>query len=652
MAQSAHSNEPDSSQSPPPSIKEFAEHFPDYQIEELIGQGGMGCVFKAMQKNLQRPVAIKILSSEISQDPELGERFLREARTLATLNHAGILTVYDYGERNGTFFLVTELVDGVNLRQLMELGELSPAEALRIAPQLCTALQFAHERGVVHRDIKPENILIDTDGQVKIADFGLAKVARPGDELALTRDTAVLGTPHYMAPEQWQGARTVDHRADIYSLGVVIYEMLTGNLPLGNFDPPSRRGGVPQGLDAVVRRALAQQPENRYQHASEVQSDVEQQSDKLKHSGEQTATHANGARKPGASIVKGPFVAVALLLVAAATIGYLIYDFEFSQIQRKHFSDSVDQYRELTNQWVAAANDTRSGFEQVDYAYEAIPQLPTPAAAPIFDSLQITLASLCVGAGCILLTLALGFHSIRQIRNSSGKKTGLYVAVITAWIAPIIAAATLLYLPLNLIRGDLYTVLGTAWFGGVAYGAWHFVSREVARHRVLIEQGTSMAGSVWIRVALTLAIAAFGNVAAIPGYLPSRITDQEITPGATMAKQLVGKTRASVIAYLGPPLAISVSQSSEAWAYNNEAGVLVENALQFGGDQMISVASNVHVLLGNRPSSSNPQIGQPVEAFLDHYGSPTSEVHGALTDEITFSNGIQITVRNGIVVGM
>ena len=132
MAQSAHSNGPGATRTPPPSIEELAEHFPDYQVEELIGQGGMGSVFKATQKNLQRPVAIKVLSSEIAKDPEVGERFLREARALATLNHPGILTVHDYGERDGTFFLVTELVDGVNLRQLMELGELSPAEALRI----------------------------------------------------------------------------------------------------------------------------------------------------------------------------------------------------------------------------------------------------------------------------------------------------------------------------------------------------------------------------------------------------------------------------------------------------------------------------------------------------------------------------------------
>ena len=652
MAQSAHSNGPGATRTPPPSIEELTEHFPDYQVEELIGQGGMGSVFKAMQKNLQRPVAIKVLSSEIAKDPEVGERFLREARALATLNHPGILTVHDYGERDGTFFLVTELVDGVNLRQLMELGELSPAEALRIAPQLCTALQYAHERGVVHRDIKPENILIDTDGQVKIADFGLAKVARPGDEVALTRDTAVLGTPHYMAPEQWQGARMVDHRADIYSLGVVIYEMLTGNLPLGNFDPPSRRGGVPQGLDAVVRRALAQQPENRYQHASEVQSDVEQQASNLKHLGEQAASHAKGAREPGASLVKGPFVALATVIVAVATLFYLIYEHDSWHRRFYSFERYMGEYRARANDWIAASKDTGGGFAQPDYTYEGLP--PLPAAVPMADPVMLTGFALSIGAGCVLLILSLGFYSIRKIRNSSGRKAGLYPAVITAWIVPLSAAAVVVCMPVNLLRsGDLQVILGAAIVGGGVYGAWRFVVWEVARQRALIKQGVRMAGGVWIGVALTLAIAAFGNVAAMPGYLPNRIDGQAmITPGATLARHLVGKTRASVIAYLGPPLAIAVSQNSEAWAYNNELDTLVENALQFANGRVISAAPDAHVLLGNITGRSAPQLGQPVDAFIEYYGHPTSQSSGTLTSEITFRNGMRITDHDGIVVGM
>ena len=169
-----------------------------------------------------------------------------------------------------------EFVDGVNLRQLQKTGRLSPREALQIVPQICDALQYAHDEGVVHRDIKPENVLVDRKGRVKIADFGLAKIlGRDPEALRLTGEGQVMGTPHYMAPEQVEHPLAVDHRADIFSLGVVFYEMLTGELPLGKFQPPSRKVQVDVRLDEVVLHALEKEPERRYQHASEVKSDVE-----------------------------------------------------------------------------------------------------------------------------------------------------------------------------------------------------------------------------------------------------------------------------------------------------------------------------------------------------------------------------------------
>ena len=169
-----------------------------------------------------------------------------------------------------------EYVDGVNLRQAIRSGGITPKEALAIVPQICDALQFAHDEGIVHRDIKPENILVDKRGRVKIADFGLAKLSgrEPGD-LSLTGTQQVMGTLRYMAPEQMLGSREVDHRADIYSLGVVFYELLTGELPMGKFAPPSQRVQVDVRLDEIVLRALEQDPEQRYQHASEVKTDVE-----------------------------------------------------------------------------------------------------------------------------------------------------------------------------------------------------------------------------------------------------------------------------------------------------------------------------------------------------------------------------------------
>jgi hypothetical protein len=232
----------------------------------------MGAVYKARQPTLDRIVALKILPKR--DDPAFAERFTREARALAKLSHPGIVTVHDFGQAGDLYYFVMEYVEGVNLRQA-ERGKLSPAEALAIVPQICAALQFAHDAGVVHRDIKPENILLDAKGRVKIADFGLAKLSGAAGPNPLTHTHQVMGTVHYMAPEQWEKPAEVDHRADIYSLGVVFYELLTGELPLGRFPLPSERVQIDVRLDDIVLRTLEKQPDRRYQHASEVKTDVE-----------------------------------------------------------------------------------------------------------------------------------------------------------------------------------------------------------------------------------------------------------------------------------------------------------------------------------------------------------------------------------------
>ncbi|MDP6582541.1 MAG: serine/threonine-protein kinase [Vicinamibacterales bacterium] len=208
---------------PPP--EELSARFPQFDIVELVGQGGMGAVYKARQPTLDRFVALKILPPEVGDDPAFAERFKREARALAMLSHASIVTVHDFGEADGLYYFVMEYVDGTNLRQTIADGRLTPPEALAIVPQICDALQFAHDEGVVHRDIKPENVLIDTRGRVKITDFGLAKLLGAetddtaiGKPFTLTGTRQVMGTAHYMAPEQMQGSSSVDHRADIYSL--------------------------------------------------------------------------------------------------------------------------------------------------------------------------------------------------------------------------------------------------------------------------------------------------------------------------------------------------------------------------------------------------------------------------------------------------
>lgn len=259
----------------PPSPADLNRHFPQLEILELLGQGGMGAVYKARQKELDRFVALKILPPNAGRDPGFAERFSREAKALAKLNHPNIVAIHDFGQTDGIYWVMMEYVDGVNLRQLLRSRKIAPREALAIVPQICDALQYAHDEGIVHRDIKPENILLDTKGRVKIADFGLAKILRsqPAD-FTLTDTGATMGTPHYMAPEQVEKPQEVDHRADIYSLGVVFYEMLTGELPLGRFAPPSRIIRMDVRLDEVVLRALEKEPERRYQHASEVKTVV------------------------------------------------------------------------------------------------------------------------------------------------------------------------------------------------------------------------------------------------------------------------------------------------------------------------------------------------------------------------------------------
>jgi predicted Ser/Thr protein kinase len=254
----------------------LADQLPLLEVLELLGQGGMGAVYKARQRGLDRLVALQILPPRVALDARFAERFAREARALARLNHPHIVTVYDYGQVSGLYYVLMEYVDGVDLRRALKAGRLAPEQALLIVPQICEALQYAHDQGVVHRDIKSENILMDCNGRVKVADFGLAKMLGKGPaEATLTAPEQVMGTPHYMAPEQWETPRVVDHRADIYSLGVVFYEMLTGRLPLGRFEPPSRTIALDVRLDEIVLRALDREPERRYQQASHVKNDIE-----------------------------------------------------------------------------------------------------------------------------------------------------------------------------------------------------------------------------------------------------------------------------------------------------------------------------------------------------------------------------------------
>ena len=259
----------------PPSTDELDALIPAYKFVEFIECGGMGAVYKAVQKSLNRTVAVKLLPQVHRHKATFSERFIREAHALAQLNHPHIVAVHDFGEtKDGQMFYAMEFVSGMDLQQLLKRAPPGPKQILKIVNQVCDALQFAHERGIVHRDIKPANILIDERGNVKVADFGLVKIVGPQIS-NYTATGATLGTPDYIAPEALDQSSKIDHRADIYSLGVMIYELLTGHVPKGAWEPPSACSGSDKRIDAVVNRAMQNDPDKRYQQVSEMTQALE-----------------------------------------------------------------------------------------------------------------------------------------------------------------------------------------------------------------------------------------------------------------------------------------------------------------------------------------------------------------------------------------
>lgn len=256
--------------------EELATELPNFELEEHLGRGGMGVVWKARERVLNRHVAIKLLRNA-RNDTDFVDRFTREARVMAQLNHPHIVTLYSFGRtRSNHCYLVMEMVDGASLADLVHGELLDVPVTLDIIQQVCTALRHAHDAGFMHRDIKPGNVLISSRGRVKVADFGLARLANGADSTTtITGKGFAVGTPHYIAPEQAHGNGHEDHRADIYSVGVVLYQMLTGELPRGVFGPPSAKRKMDKRLDGVVVKALQAEPEKRYQHISELSDDLQ-----------------------------------------------------------------------------------------------------------------------------------------------------------------------------------------------------------------------------------------------------------------------------------------------------------------------------------------------------------------------------------------
>src|SRR5580693_4205659 len=249
-----------------------------YELTHLIARGGMAQVYRARDRQLDRPVALKVLFPELSVDRAFVERFRREAQAAANLSHPNIVPVFDWGEDNGTYFIVMEFVDGRALSSILRTaGPLHPDRAAEIAADVAGALSYAHRHGVVHRDVKPGNVLITEEGTIKVTDFGIARAVNT--EESLTQTGAVMGTATYFSPEQAEGMG-VDSRSDIYSLGVVLFEMVTGRPPILRHTPvavaskhvrehpPAPREvnpGVPPDLEAVTMKAMAKVPDQRYQ---------------------------------------------------------------------------------------------------------------------------------------------------------------------------------------------------------------------------------------------------------------------------------------------------------------------------------------------------------------------------------------------------
>jgi eukaryotic-like serine/threonine-protein kinase len=300
-----------------------------YRIDEEIGRGGMGVVYRATDTRLGRPVAIKMLPAEATADAERNRRFVQEARSASALNHPHIVTIYDIDEDAGTTFIAMELVDGAPLDRLLGQAPLPVAKALEYGAQIASALEAAHAGGLVHRDIKPANIMITSDGRAKILDFGIAKlVERGAGEPTMTAlgtlPGTVVGTAAYMSPEQAEG-RPVDARSDIFSLGAVLYEMLAGRRPfVGNSDlgllsailqaqpPPLRtvRADVPTSVQAIVDRCLAKDPGERYQNAGALRAEL-------------SGAHAGLTRAPD-TFWRRPAVLIGLALLLALTVAFAV----------------------------------------------------------------------------------------------------------------------------------------------------------------------------------------------------------------------------------------------------------------------------------------------------------------------------------------
>ena len=279
-------------QQPDQDLEWLQDSLRQYEDFTFVGRGGVARVYRARERGGGRDVAIKLLVNPTAESGAVSDRFRFEAEILRKLRHPAIVTAFDFGESDGRLYLVMEYLSGITLRRLIAANQLSPKQSIVIAHEICGALQYAHSQDIVHRDIKPDNIIVAEHGNefgsrvvsrtdsrnslVKLTDFGLARQCEAASDAArFTQSGHILGTPYYMAPEQRYNAQQVDHRVDIYAVGVLLYEMLTGTLPVVMSDPPSQLTEVDEGIDEIVFQCLATDPEYRIQTVEELSNQLE-----------------------------------------------------------------------------------------------------------------------------------------------------------------------------------------------------------------------------------------------------------------------------------------------------------------------------------------------------------------------------------------
>jgi serine/threonine-protein kinase len=298
-----------------------------YRIQRKLGAGGMADVYLAEDQELGRRVAIKILNARHGNDDQFIERFRREAKNAAALNHPNIVSIYDRGEAEDTYYIAMEFLDGRTLKELIVGRGAAPINvAIEYARQILSALRFAHRHGIVHRDIKPHNVLVDGEGRVKVTDFGIARAGTS----QMTETGSIVGTAQYLSPEQARGGE-VDPRSDLYSLGIVLYELLTGKTPFDGETPveiamkhlstapkpPSKlRSDIPPELDMVVLRALAKNPDDRYQSADEMEADLERVARGARVAAATVDTATQVLSRPAAAVVAADAATAATMIAA------------------------------------------------------------------------------------------------------------------------------------------------------------------------------------------------------------------------------------------------------------------------------------------------------------------------------------------------